>query len=713
MTPESAPVLPMIKAGIPVGTSTLIGPQIALAPGALRAGRARFVAILVAIPAFVLMAVLALVCGVVGGLYLVVLRILGCMDGWRARRLVRTRARRGLEYPAVFASPLQAAPRMVLANVGNARIATLFGWIACVPPAVVGPVVFPLSWMKGRKVFARRLERLAARGVVPHDVALPSSRTYQATLRAVISGVQGFRSTLLDDGADEAVSRYDRWLKRMSPPLAGFRRIWIKKGADPRTFEFNPPAKTKTSDHVSPIVDASIRKYPDPFGFPGLASAAIRRNEIRSLRGLYLSAREIDDMCDPNLEDRPTAAVVRIIRSELPINGESEGKESAWIVQIASTQSWDPRAGACANDVTADLHAAAGLETCLLRGTLAAMDNYRVGPNDPLLVTGFSLGGLIAAQLATGQFVRPKSGLRVVPTHLVVAGSPIGRFPIAPEVRVLSIEHILDPVHRLDGRPKYGTSQYPNWLTATAGPPLPLDYHIAATHHAPSYGETGEAVPTLAGAKALWEGSPDMHGLRRFFMGVQRIQDFAVERVIAPSGGVIEPIPSQHAVPVYFQAKSGDGISRGRLRAFLRRIKGVIAADVFLSRSGFPSTKTWSADVLVDSLDDWVGPDRRQFAYGTLLSLVENQSSVAVSLRLASHNQPFCNVNAEIRQVDATTWRESLDIDGSGYAPDFQPMPGGIEITTAGVNRHNLGASRVFEYSADPFGEFRNLIDLI
>ncbi len=99
-----------------------------------------------------------------------------------------------------------------------------------------------------------------------------------------------------------------------------------------------------------------------------------------------------------------------------------------------------------ARDLPADLHVIAGDHTTYAAGIEQAMREAGIGPHDPVLLVGHSLGGMEAASL-----VAHGSGFDV--THVVTAGSPIGGVPgYPPGTHVLSLENRGDVVPLLDGR---------------------------------------------------------------------------------------------------------------------------------------------------------------------------------------------------------------------------------------------------------------------
>jgi hypothetical protein len=96
-------------------------------------------------------------------------------------------------------------------------------------------------------------------------------------------------------------------------------------------------------------------------------------------------------------------------------------------------------------DLGTDLRSAAGQETAYQRGILDAMHQAGIGPHEPVLLVGHSLGGMEAAALASRD-----TGFAI--TDVVTAGSPTAQLDGFPHsVHVLSLEHQGDVVPLLDG----------------------------------------------------------------------------------------------------------------------------------------------------------------------------------------------------------------------------------------------------------------------
>ena len=130
------------------------------------------------------------------------------------------------------------------------------------------------------------------------------------------------------------------------------------------------------------------------------------------------------------------------------------GGRGSWIVTIPGTQSWNPVGDRNASNASANLTLLAQQDTRLDRAVrqaiTSAMGQAGVRPGtEPLMLSGHSQGGLVAAKLATDPSFRATFGAPAV----VTAGSPISRFDFPDDVSVLALEHETDPVPRLDGAP--------------------------------------------------------------------------------------------------------------------------------------------------------------------------------------------------------------------------------------------------------------------
>ncbi|MBM6404942.1 hypothetical protein JQN72_11885 [Phycicoccus sp. CSK15P-2] len=220
---------------------------------------------------------------------------------------------------------------------------------------------------------------------------------------------------------------------------------------------------------------------------------------------------------------------VRVVEVAAPDGGP------AWVVVVPGTQEWSPRPGTNPYDLTSDVRAVTGDATLAAAGAAAALDRARAaarragrgGPDDPVLLVGHSQGGIHAAALAAD----PAFTARHRVTHVLTSGAPVGVFPVPEDVRVLSVEHVDDPVPRLDLTPNPAR---PTWVTVRAGDGPPVD---TRRHALDRYVETTRAAQdaprgTVPGVDA-WEVSSAAF-LRR---PVRAVTEVVVERPLPPAGG--------------------------------------------------------------------------------------------------------------------------------------------------------------------------------
>ena len=169
------------------------------------------------------------------------------------------------------------------------------------------------------------------------------------------------------------------------------------------------------------------------------SAGLIEPNDVSSL---LASAAQIDQIGSDKW------ANIRIIKSD-----DGAGN-IAYTVQIPSTQRWWPTAGALPNDLTSDLYAMRfGAQTQLANSVLAAMAaaNIPIGPGaPPVMLAGFSLGGLTAAAIAASP-----QGFNI--KQVIVAGAPIGTLAIPHSTAVLALEARQDKVPYLDSTRNSGS----------------------------------------------------------------------------------------------------------------------------------------------------------------------------------------------------------------------------------------------------------------
>jgi hypothetical protein len=173
------------------------------------------------------------------------------------------------------------------------------------------------------------------------------------------------------------------------------------------------------------------------------------------------------------------------------------GAGSAWVVVVPGTQRWSPEPGSNPFDLTTDVRAVAqsdGAVSIAAAGVAAALERARSasgrsGADDPVLLVGHSQGGILAAALTS----EPSFLCRHHVTHVVTTGAPVGLFPVPDTVRVLSFEHVDDPVPTLDLTPNPARA---SWVTVREGSGLPLH---GRRHALAAYVDTARAATDPAG----------------------------------------------------------------------------------------------------------------------------------------------------------------------------------------------------------------------
>jgi hypothetical protein len=312
---------------------------------------------------------------------------------------------------------------------------------------------------------------------------------------------------ILTDGAPGLLAGLT-FLPGLIPGFNGLMSGLTGQGWPPLTYEQAIDAIATGGGRFGLFEDgtASLERGPDdkPVEYPSPGT------EVRGLADLMNGSAEID------AEGAKSFSDIRIV--------ESAGPPRSFIVQIPSTQVWDPKAGPVSNDLTSDVVAMQGEQTALAAAVLEAMAAAGISSTDPVMLEGFSLGGITAGLLASD----PALPYNV--THVVTAGSPIARYDIPEDVQVMSLEYAEDPVARLDGR---GNPDQANWTTVHGqDPPRVID---------PDTGELETKDPGIAGAhnatryevladEGTRAGDPSVDrfidSADSFFSGGQQVTDF-------------------------------------------------------------------------------------------------------------------------------------------------------------------------------------------
>lgn len=123
--------------------------------------------------------------------------------------------------------------------------------------------------------------------------------------------------------------------------------------------------------------------------------------------------------------------------------------KKAYLVDLPGTKDWhfNPGHSPDLNDLGTNLHAMAGHPTAYQRGVAEALLRAGAPEGAAVMLVGHSQGGIVAMQ-AAARSGTPDFPYRV--THVVTAGSPVGRIEVPDSVRVLSLENKHDIVAHLD-----------------------------------------------------------------------------------------------------------------------------------------------------------------------------------------------------------------------------------------------------------------------
>lgn len=122
----------------------------------------------------------------------------------------------------------------------------------------------------------------------------------------------------------------------------------------------------------------------------------------------------------------------------------ADGSRSA-IVYMPGVQDWDTDSRNPMSGGTA-LRAEAGVPSAYTDLVVQALEDAGVAPDEPVMLAGHSLGGIVAVQVAGD----PAVADRFTVTTVVTAGSPVGAADVPAGVTVLAMEHPDDVVPRFD-----------------------------------------------------------------------------------------------------------------------------------------------------------------------------------------------------------------------------------------------------------------------
>ena len=117
-----------------------------------------------------------------------------------------------------------------------------------------------------------------------------------------------------------------------------------------------------------------------------------------------------------------------------------------YAVFVAGTIDSSPSATTEPWDLTSDVRAVVGSDSAAVRAAELAMVEAGIGQNDPVLIAGYSLGGIVAREVA-------ERGTFAV-QDVVTLGAPVGQIALSDGVSAVSVEHNEDLIAAMGGHPR-------------------------------------------------------------------------------------------------------------------------------------------------------------------------------------------------------------------------------------------------------------------
>jgi hypothetical protein len=122
---------------------------------------------------------------------------------------------------------------------------------------------------------------------------------------------------------------------------------------------------------------------------------------------------------------------------------EADGMPPRYTVYVGPTETFSPIADGEPFDLTSNTHGVAGLQAGSFRAVELAMADAGIRPDDEVVLTGFSQGGLVATMVASS------GDWNVV--GLETHGAPAGNIPLPPGIAGMAIRNTDDLVPALAG----------------------------------------------------------------------------------------------------------------------------------------------------------------------------------------------------------------------------------------------------------------------
>ncbi|MFP5346897.1 MAG: hypothetical protein ACLGIA_07710 [Actinomycetes bacterium] len=212
---------------------------------------------------------------------------------------------------------------------------------------------------------------------------------------------------------------------------------------------------------------------------------------VPSQQGVTGALERLAPYSGPDAVSHPRVRVERVRRDGV----------TAWSVYIPPTQTWRFDGGPNPFDGSTNVRAAAGRTTAAGQAVRAALRRSGVKAGEPVMLAGYSQGGLTAVQLACDPAFRKEFSV----TTVLSAGSPVAGFDLPADVQVLSLEHEQDLIPALDdGR----NADRANWTTVRRDLGQEAVEDAFSGHRLDYYIQTAEAVDeTVDPSVTAWRES--------------------------------------------------------------------------------------------------------------------------------------------------------------------------------------------------------------
>ena len=208
-----------------------------------------------------------------------------------------------------------------------------------------------------------------------------------------------------------------------------------------------------------------------------------------------LSLTDLVELSNLNHEDvvgDPDKSGVRIVTV-------TQAGVTRYVVQLPGTQEWPTVSGRDPSDLTTNLELSDDGHAEIMTAVLTAMEQAKIPADAEVMLMGHSQGGILAAALAADE----RATRRFNVTGVLTYGSPVGRITIPEGIKMLSVEHLQDPVPRTDGTDNPDTADRTTVYREpsiseleTLTPTKPLE--VTDAHNAEIYRDTFQQIETAA-----------------------------------------------------------------------------------------------------------------------------------------------------------------------------------------------------------------------